>query len=401
MKRTFPEALQSFQEQFENILSKVVEFRQELHQHPELSWQEVETTRRIRRFLESFGITRFHQPTETGGWVDFVFKEGAPFVLLRGDIDALPIQDAKEVPYKSQNPGVCHACGHDVHTAVAAGVAAAVQTGGIRLPLNLRVLFQPAEEPIPAGAPKMIEAGVLKDVAFALGMHVDPRIPLGTISLTPGWVNMQSIQLDLLFEGPGGHSSRPSETADLIWLASRLIQDSYGIIYREFDWMKFPIMLTFTEIEAKEGYNIIPKKLRLTGTLRLTSTQAKNRFYMRFRNLLQELESENHIMIRFIKKEGAPPVHNNPRLIRALREIIQRETPDQFHVIDNYRSPGGDDFGFYAQQVPSALVRLGIQTRDDQPGLHTQYFDAPPEVIEVGLRFFLTVLPFLQQEVLQ
>ncbi len=398
MKRTFPEALQSIQQSFSEILPAVVQLREELHQHPELSWQEVETTKRIRRFLASFGIQTFHQPGETGGWVDFLFQEGAPFVMIRGDIDALPIQDAKNVPYKSQNPGVCHACGHDVHTSIAAGVAAAIHHSGIKLPFNLRVLFQPAEEPIPAGAPKMIEAGVLKDVKLALGMHVDPRIPLGTISLTPGWVNMQSIQLDLLFEGPGGHSSRPSETADIIWLASRLIQDSYGIIYREFDWMKYPIMLTFTEIEAKEGYNIIPKKLRLTGTLRLTNPQAKNRFLMRFRNLLQELESENGIVIHFMKKEGAPPVHNNPRLVRTLQEIIQRETPDQFHVIDGYRSPGGDDFGFYAQQVPSTLVRLGIQTRDDQPGLHTQYFDAPKEVIEIGLRFFLTVLPFLQPD---
>ncbi len=398
MKRTFPEVLQPLQSIFDQLLPQVVAFREELHRHPELSWQEVETTRRIRQFLEQQGIPVFHQPIETGGWVDFVFKKGAPFVLLRGDIDALPIQDAKSVPYRSQNPGVCHACGHDVHTAVAAGVAAAIHQSGIRLPYNLRVLFQPAEEPIPAGAPKMIEAGVLDGVEVALGLHVDPRIPLGTISLTPGWVNMQSIQLDLLFEGPGGHSSRPSETADIIWLASRLIQDSYGIIYRAFDWMKYPIMLTFTEIEAKEGYNIIPKQLRLTGTLRLTNPQAKNRFLIRFRALLQELESENGIVIHFIKKEGAPPVTNNEALIRFLQDTIQRETPDQFHIIDNYRSPGGDDFGFYAQKVPAALVRFGIQTRDDQPGLHTQYFDAPSEVVEIAMRFFLSVLPFLKPD---
>ncbi len=396
MKRTFPEPLQAIQSVFNALLPDVVAFRQELHQHPELSWHEVETTRRIRQFLENHGISHFHQPTETGGWVDFVFQENAPFVMLRGDIDALPIQDAKNVPYRSQNEGVCHACGHDVHTAVAAGVAAAIHQSGLKLPFNLRVLFQPAEEPIPAGAPKMIEAGVLKNVRVALGMHVDPRIPLGTLSLTPGWVNMQSIQLDLLFEGPGGHSSRPSETADVIWLASRLIQDSYGIIYREFDWMKYPLMLTFTEIEAREGYNIIPKRLRLTGTLRLTSPQAENRFLMRFRNLLQELESENNIEIHFMKKEGAPPVVNNENLIRHIQEILNQETPEQYSIIDNYRSPGGDDFGFYAQQVPSALVRLGIQTRDDQPGLHTQFFDAPAEVLEIGMRFFLLILPFLK-----
>ncbi|NOX36725.1 MAG: amidohydrolase [Calditrichaeota bacterium] len=378
------------------LLPDLKRFREDLHQHPELSWQEFRTTEKIIEFLKKFGIEEFHRPIETGGWVDFVFQEDAPFIMLRADIDALPLQDSKTVPYRSKNPGVCHACGHDVHTTIMVGVAAAIHQLQLILPHNIRVVFQPAEEPIPAGAPKFMEHGVLNGVKYALSQHVDPRLPLGIISLTSGWVNMQSVRLDLKLKGAGGHSARPFETADLIWLASRLVDESYGIIYREFNWLEHPVVLTFTEIHAGEGYNIIPRELTLTGTLRVTSRSSKNRFLMKFRTLLQQLETENGVQAEFTRVEGAPPVLNDENLIRQLQEIARTAEPSPITFISDFRSSGGDDFGYYAQEVPSALVRFGIKTKDDQPPLHNGHFDVPFEVVELAIRFFLEAIQRLK-----
>ncbi len=381
-----PSTVQSI---IKKLLPDLKRFREDLHRHPELSWQEYRTTEKIMAFLKKYGIETFHRPMDTGGWIDLVFHESAPFVMLRADIDALPLQDAKEVPYRSRNPGVCHACGHDVHSTVMVGLAAAVHQLRPSLSHNLRIVFQPAEEPIPAGAPRFIEHGVLKDVRYALGQHVDPRLPLGIISLTSGWVNMQSIRLDLKLRGAGGHSARPFETPDLIWLASRLVEESYSIIYREFNWLEHPIVLTFTEIHAGEGYNIIPRELTLTGTLRVTNRTSKNRFLMKFRSLLQQLETESRVQTEFTRQEGAPPVLNDDGLIRQLQAIARTTEGSPITFISDFRSSGGDDFGFYAQEVPSALVRFGIKTKDDQPSLHNGHFDVPFEVVELAIRFFL------------
>ena len=252
----------------------LVNIREDLHRHPELSWEEHQTTERIAKALSLPGIPPLERITPTGGKIDFVFREGAPFILLRADIDALPIQDEKSVPYRSTRNGVSHACGHDAHTTTVIGVGRALAQLP-PLPYNLRLVFQPAEEPIPSGAPTMIEAGVLQDVVAALGMHMEPRLPLGTISITPGWVNMQSIRLDLVLHGKGGHSARPNETADLLWIASRIIQESYQSVYRQINLLDTTVVLTFTEIHAAQGYNVIPRELHLTGTLRLSDPHKK------------------------------------------------------------------------------------------------------------------------------
>ena len=375
-----------------SMRSRLKEFREELHMHPEPGWEEKQTTQRIQQFLQEIGLSEFIQPLPTGGWVDLVIHADKPFVLLRADIDALPVPDKKSVPYRSQHPGFCHACGHDVHTTVMLGVAAILQKLELTPPLNVRFLFQPAEEPIPSGAPKMVEKGALRNVKFALAMHVEPRLPLGVIGLTSGWINMQSIRLDITLEGPGGHSARPYETADLIWLASRLIQQSYGVINREIDWFTSPCVLTFTEIEAGEGYNIIPRKLRLTGTLRVTDDSTKNKFLLKLRNILQEMETENGIRSKLQRQEGSPAVLNNEELIRKLATVVQKMEPTPPPINRDYRSPGGDDFGFISRKVPSAMVRFGIKTRDDQPALHSSLFDVPWDAAELAMQFFLLAI---------
>ncbi|MFQ5585166.1 MAG: M20 family metallopeptidase, partial [Calditrichia bacterium] len=275
----------------EQLYPVLSDFRNDLHRNPELSWQEFRTTQKIDEILKEYGLPTLVKPLETGGYIDFEYNPDAPYVLLRSDIDALPITDLKNTSHSSQNNGVCHACGHDVHTTIIVGLGILLQKLNISLPYNIRLVFQPAEEPIPGGASKMIPTGILNKVRYAIGIHVDPRIEVGTISLTKGWVNMQSIRLDLEITGTGGHSAYPFKTQDIIWVASRLIQDSLQMINREFDALYEPLILTFTEIRSGEGYNVIPAKLSLTGTIRLSEPKLRERFIDKFQRLLTAYEA--------------------------------------------------------------------------------------------------------------
>ena len=382
----------------DGVFERIIEFRKDLHRHPELSWQEFRTTQKIKEMLQEFGVAKISAPLETGLIADFVFDPAAPFILLRADIDALPLRDEKKAPYRSQNPGVCHACAHDAHTAVMLGTALVLQKQKISLPFNLRFVFQPAEEPIPSGAPKMIEAGALENVCYALGLHMEPRLPLGSIALTPGWVNMQSIRLDLILSGPGGHSARPHESADLIWIASRIVQDGYQMVYRGINLLDSAVILTFTEIEARRGYNVIPNKLTLTGTLRLSDPQKKDIFLNRFKKRLKQLENETGCKILFEYREGAPAIYNEPQFIKRLQQNLQEDFWLPAQLVTDFRTPGGDDFSYYCQEIAGAMVRFGVRTVNMTSSLHEGSFDVHPEAIRLAIAFFLHEITKLEVE---
>lgn len=367
----------------------LVNFRETLHRNPELSWEEFETTRRIETLLRDHGVENIRKPLETGLVVDFHYNDAAPVLMLRADIDALPIRDKKTVPYRSQNDGVCHACGHDAHTATMVGVALALQKLQPGLPHNVRIVFQPAEEPIPSGAPEMIKAGVLENVRAVLGLHMEPRMPLGTLGLASGWINMESDRLDLHLSGSGGHSARPNEAADLLWMASRIINDSYQMVYRGINLRDSPVVLTFTEIHAKEGYNIIPARLSLTGTLRFSDPAKRDVFMERFGAYLQFLETDNRCQIKWDLQTGAPAVFNHPDLMNQLIQNLQQDFWLRVETDTEFRTPGGDDFSYYCQQIPGAMVRIGVRTEQTAASLHDGAFDIPREALKIATAFFL------------
>lgn len=374
--------------EIKNLFPILKTFREDLHQHPELSWHEYRTTKKIEGLLKRYQLTNFRKPLDTGGYLDFNYKSNSPYILLRADIDALPIQDKKKRRYASKNKGICHSCGHDMHTTIILGLALLIQKSKLTFPFNLRFVFQPAEETIPNGAEKMINAGVLKKVKHAFGLHMEPRLELGTISLTPGWVNMQSVLIEIDIIGDGGHSAYPHRCNDLIWIASRIIQDSYQIIYREIDILKSPAILSFTEIQAGQGYNIIPSKLNLSGTFRTADMQAKKQFFKKLSNLANALENETGAKIEVRLSEGAPPVLNDTALTQRLQKNAEN-LEEMKEVVTNSKSPGGDDFGCYSQKIPSALIRFGIARNGIASPLHTDTFDVPAEVIKIAISFFI------------
>ena len=369
------------EKQISQFLHSLVVFREQLFRNPEPGWEEVTTTSAIERYLRSLSpelhITR---PLKTGLVADAVFHQDAPFLALRADIDALEI-----------NNTVRHACGHDVHTAIVAGVAILLYRMKIVPNFNLRFIFQPAEEPIPSGAPQMIKAGVLNNVAAILGMHVDPNLPMRTLGLVDGWVNAQSIRFDWTFIGPGGHSARPHQVADPLRAATEMACRANRAA-RKWETAEHPSVFTVTRLHAGDAYNAIPERAKLTATLRVTDQQVRNEIIAELDRIYTDVSEETGSFARWDVQMGSPPVYNDTRLTRQLHRIAHQHG---WKVTEPKRSMGGDDFGWYVQQVPGVMVRLGIRKKKKMPALHSPEFRAPMEAVEMGLRFFLQTIQHL------
>jgi len=317
-------------------------------------------------------------------------RSGHPTVALRADIDALPVPDEKDVPYRSQNEGICHACGHDVHTAVMCGVAALLNRLETPLPVNVRFLFQPAEEPIPSGAPRFIEAGVLEGVDSIWGLHMEPSLPLGTVGLTRGWVNAQSIRLEWKLRGSGGHSARPHLTANPITAGAALLMQASQQATSEWNQPDKPVVLAFTRFISGESYNVIPKEAAITATLRITDPEAKAPLLEKLASLTRHIAGGSEVEAEFTYHAGAPPVINHPDIVGKFIRNLEQSGLGEFRIERNFRSMGGDDFGWYAQALPAALVRFGIASEGKEaPGLHTGKFDVLEEVIKLAVLFFV------------
>ncbi|HSO56192.1 MAG TPA: amidohydrolase, partial [Actinomycetes bacterium] len=247
---------------------ELVAFRRRLHAHPELSWAEHETTAAVRARLEVSGAAVAPLAPETGLQVDLGEGPG-PTILLRADIDALPLDDQKEVPYRSTVPGVCHACGHDVHTTILLGAGLALQQIlGPEHPGRIRLLFQPAEESMPGGAEALYRTAVLDDVDVAYALHCDPSLEVGQVGLRSGPITSAADRVVIRLSGPGGHTARPHLTSDLVHIAGRLITDLPAGLTKLTD-SRDAVTMVFGQVHAGHAPNVIPTSAELAGTLRV------------------------------------------------------------------------------------------------------------------------------------
>lgn len=382
----------------ENLLPELILLRRHLHQTPELGWQEYKTTEKIWTFLKEKGIKKLVRPLKTGVVAEIINNPKAAFIGIRADIDALPIQDEKTVEYHSQIDGVSHACGHDIHTAILCGIAATMRYYQNRIPFNLRFIFQPAEEPIPSGAPKLIESGVLDNIKTMWALHVEPALQLGLIGLTAGWVNAQSIKLEWEIQGISGHSARPHLARNPINAGIRLVEKIIKYVEERKSDTQYPTVLAFTNFKSRgEAYNAIPDKVVIGATLRLTDTTLKDNFLWELESINRTVETENGVKLNFNFIAGSPPVLNDSAVIDKFHCNLQQLNIPDFQLVNHQRSMGGDDFGWYSQKVPSALVRFGVGLNNQSPAVHTGLFDAPDGVIPLAILFFLSQI-FLWEE---
>ena len=367
------------------LAPELVATRRDLHAHPEPSWEEQRTTSVLLERLRAAGLTPSVAPTGTGVLCD-IGPDG-PLVVLRADIDALRMHDTKDVSYRSTVAGVCHACGHDVHTAAALGAALAladVAASGA-LPGRVRMVFQPAEEAVPGGASALVSAGVMDGVGAAFALHADPSLPVGTIGVSPGPITSAADQIEIRLRGPGGHTGRPHQTADLAHIAARIVIDLPMSLGRLSD-PRDGLNLTFGSIQVGDAPNVVATEARLLGSLRAIGRGAWEAAPGHIRHLLASIVEPLGATWELDHRTGAPPIVNDPWAVRMIEEAA-RAVVGAGNVGPTVQSAGGEDFSWFGDHAPLGYFRLGVwdpaRLRVD---LHAGGFDADEDAIALGAR---------------
>jgi amidohydrolase len=371
----------------------LVTIRRHLHMHPEVGMNEHETSRFVRRTLEGYGLDVHGPIAGTGLYVDIDGGLPGGFVGYRADIDALPTQDQKRVSYRSQTPNVAHLCGHDAHTAVAIGVALVLHAHRDELNGRARVFFQPNEEGLPSGAPLMIRAGVMEGLDAVYAIHVDPTLDVGRYGLMVGPATASSDRFDVRVRQEGtGHSARPHEGVDTVWVASQLMNQFYQITDRLTD-PRSPAVLTITKMAGSEAHNVIPEEASFGGTLRTVSPDDRETLRTHMRKAAErfgDLHSA-HVTVDF--EDGSPPVVNDEAAVANVERTIRDAFGEQaIHTIQQ-SSMGGEDFAHYLEHVPGAFVRVGTASGPETSyPLHHHRFDIDETPLAPTARLMARVL---------
>ncbi|MGM0559174.1 MAG: M20 metallopeptidase family protein [Myxococcota bacterium] len=376
---------------------ELVRNRRHLHAHPELSNEEHATAEFIRERLAEYGIEQVETIAETGVVATVEGAHGGPTLAWRADIDALPIQETSEVGYKSKNPGVMHACGHDVHTTVGLGVARQIQNRRDELHGRVKFIFQPAEEasPVdePVGAEKMAQAGVLEDpdVDAVFGTHCMPALDVGKIGYTGGPVWAGSDLLEIEIRGEKSHGAYPHEGVDAALIASQVVVALQSVVSRRVD-ARHSCVVTIGQIEAGNSYNILAESAKLTGIVRSLSEEvsefAKAEIERLARGVCGGMGAECEV--RFTP--GARPVVNDISLeSQAVAQLRARYGED---VVSHPPQLGAEDFAAFSRRVPGCYLFLGIRNEDrgiTHP-LHTPSFDVDEACLPFGVERFAQML---------
>jgi amidohydrolase len=363
---------------------ELVTVRRHLHAHPELGFAEVETTALLESRLTAAGL----QPRRLEGGTGLVCDVGGdagdgPVVVLRADIDALPLHDLKDVPYASTRAGLCHACGHDVHTTVLLGVALALASLD-RFPGTVRCVFQPAEEQVPGGGLKVVDEGVLAGASRAFALHCDPSLPAGMVGLRTGSITAACDRIEVTLTGPGGHTARPQLTVDLVHALGRVVTEVPGLLSRLVD-PRSSVSLVWGAVSSGVAPNAIPQTGTLRGTLRVLDRTVWSEAEDLVRRLVTEVAQVSGAGVAIEYVRGVPPVVNDPRSVALLRSAAL-ETVGSEGLAQSPQSMGGEDFGWFAEVLPIALARLGTHGRGAPLDLHRGTFDVDERAIGVGVR---------------
>lgn len=367
---------------------ELVAWRRHLHRHPELSRQEFATTQFVAERLAGAGLNPKVLPGGTGLICDFG-PEGGPRIALRADIDALPMTEQTGAPYSSLVPGVTHACGHDAHTAILLGAALALAAAP-ELPVGVRLVFQAAEELMPGGAIDAIAAGVLSGVSRIFALHCDPRLEVGRVATIPGPITSAADTIEITVAGPGGHTSRPHLTADLVYGLGTLITGLPAVLSRRIDPRNSTVMV-WGAVNSGAAANAIPQAGRLAGTVRTASRDTWVAMQGIVEDAVTSLLAPLNIQHTLYYHRGVPPVVNEAVSTRMLTHAIEAVGPDV--LAETRQSGGGEDFSWYLEEVPGAMCRLGVWPGvGPQLDLHQPTFDLDERALAVGVQVMAGIL---------
>lgn len=346
---------------------KLTGFFEELHMHPELSYEEYETTERIKRELAAAGIEILQIPLKTG--VAAIVRGAKPGKTygLRCDIDALPIAEETDLPYKSKTPGKMHACGHDFHTAAVFGAALLLQERKEELQGTVKILFQPAEESS-HGAETVLETGVFSDVTAIFGLHTAAYLPVGTLGIRAGSVMAAVDRFELNITGTGCHGGHPDEGVDTILVAASVIQAFQSIVGRNLNPFHTGVV-SVTRINGGNTWNVIPDKVELEGTVR--SMEKDDRIFIerRMREIAEHTAAAYGANAELLWYPG-PPATVNEKAWSAFAQKVAEESG--FEVVPQRNSTGGEDFAFYLEKIPGCFINVG--TGVGYPNHHPKFY---------------------------
>ena len=369
----------------QDLLPKLIEIRRHLHQWPELSFEEYETGAFVSRTLHDLGVPHETQVARTG--VVGLMGNDGPVIALRADLDALPIQEENDVPYKSRRPGVMHACGHDAHTTMLLGAAMLLKRVEDQLPGKVKLIFQPAEEIIGgdgySGAKLMVKEGVVEDVDAIIGIHVDPTLPVGFVGVRPGPMMAAADRIEIDILGKKAHGAYAYLGTDAIVLAAQVILAAQTLISRRIPAVQEGVV-TFGEIHGGVRDNIISDRVRLTGTVRSFDPAIRD-----------QLERELEDVVSIVQKMGGdytyhyargnPPVINDGQLTGFVARAAGQALGGD-HVREAAKTTGAEDFSWYMLHTRGTFVRVGVKNPDwpEIRPLHTPTFDIDERALAVG-----------------
>ncbi|EJS58236.1 amidohydrolase [Bacillus cereus] len=364
----------------EQLTEMLISIRRNLHEHPELSYEEFETTKTIKNWLDEKNITIINSSLETGVIAEISGNNSGPIIAIRADIDALPIQEETNLPYTSKIPGKMHACGHDFHTAAIIGAAYLLKEKESSLSGTVRFIFQPAEESS-NGACKVIEAGHLHGVQAIFGMHNKPDLPVGTIGIKDGPLMAGVDRFEIEIHGVGTHAAVPDAGVDPIVASSQIVMALQTIVSRNIS-SSHNAVVSVTNIHSGNTWNVIPEKATLEGTVRTFQAETREKIPALMERIIKGVSDALGVKTEFRFYPGPPAVHNDKTLTNLSIQIAEQMN---LNVISPTPSMAGEDFSFYQQEIPGSFVFMGTSGTHEW---HHPAFTVDEQALPISAEYF-------------
>ena len=365
----------------------LVNTRHYLHQHPELSGQEYETTSFLRSYLQDLGIKILDTGLETGLIAEI--GQGEPVIALRADIDALPILEQTGLPYASQNPGVMHACGHDFHQTSLLGAAELLKAMEEDLQGTIRLIFQPAEE-TSQGASQVLATGLLDDVVAMIGFHNRPQLKAGQMALKPGAMMAGVEKFKVTVEGVSSHAARPDLGVDTVLTLTSMIQNLQALVSRTVSPFE-PVVLSVTHIEAGATWNVLPQNGFFEGTIRCFDPDLQKRLKADFIRVVENTAENFCAKVAIVWDQTPPVTYNDPELA----ELIFKNSQNIGELLPAQPSSAGEDFAFYQEKIPGVFAFIGSNGAADAPDLHHDSMTIDDAAFQVSVPYYVENALFL------
>ncbi len=373
-------------EQCHHHYNDIVAIRRDIHQHPEIRFDVERTAGIVADALNALGISVKTGIGKTGVVGDLEVSGATKRIALRADMDALPIQEQTDVPYKSKIDGKAHLCGHDAHTAMLIGTARILSHLKSRLKVNVRFIFQPCEEAFPGGAIAMIEDGVLNGVDEIYGIHVFPLYPVGRYATCTGPMLAQSDTFEITITGRGGHAAFPHLTVDPIVVGTQFVNAAQSIVSRNVDPLDSAVV-SITQFHGGDAKNVIPPFVSLGGTVRTLDKDVQKRVRAQLENLLAGIANAHNATYTFAYQDGCPVTYNHEPCVDKVVSSAETLVGEENVIFPIPPILGGEDFAYYSQKIPACFVMVGAG--NEQKGIvnmcHHPQFDIDETCMIYGM----------------